>query len=260
MVNDASPPDDADILRRTTNSVWVDPSNGSIESKKSSGQGGLVVTDRHQSIASQSSTKASPWWESFFKKLAEIIGWIFEGWGLLLLLSLILGVALVVFLVLRNGSFFVGPRSRAQQRERREWEQAKIRDLPFELEQSHLGLLEQAERYRAAGDYSKAIVYLFSHILVEMDSHRLVRIERGKTNQAYLRELREREWLRLFTRKTVDAFEYAFFGRHKLTREEFESIWIQMPQFDERVSKAASPATELGLTMPPLTTNAVSNG
>jgi hypothetical protein len=99
------------------------------------------------------------------------------------------------------------------------------------------GLLAQAEKYRAAGDYSKAITYLFSHALVEMDGARCIRLARGKTNRAYLRELRDQESLRYFTNQLVLAFEYAFFGKHVLSKEAFERIWEQVPAFDANIKQ-----------------------
>ncbi len=77
------------------------------------------------------------------------------------------------------------------------------------------GLLSEAEKWMRLGDYSKAIVYLFSHILIELDEHRRIRLQRGKTNGMYLRELgRWPEW-RGAIRKVVTAFERSFFGGHR---------------------------------------------
>ena len=95
----------------------------------------------------------------------------------------------------------------------REKEKEKLQDLPFELEQTMFGLLAQAERYRAAGDFSKAIVYLFSHALVEMVGARCIRLERGQTNRAYIRVLNGRDNLRGFTNQISLAFECSFLGK-----------------------------------------------
>jgi hypothetical protein len=131
----------------------------------------------------------------------------------------------------------------------REREKAKLQDLPFEIEQTMFGLLAQAERYRAAGDYSKAIIYLFSHALVELDGARCIRLARGKTNRAYLRELNGQDNLRGFSNQLVLAFEYAFFGKHVLSQEAFERIWQQVPAFDATLKQIVSkPSTNDGLT------------
>jgi hypothetical protein len=162
---------------------------------------------------------------------------LFEGWLTILGVFLVLLALVAGFLVWRYGSngggFF---RSReAKDLLAHEREKAKIQDLPFEIEQTAMGLLGQAAKLRAAGDYSKAIVYLFSHVLVEMDGARCIRLTRGKTNRIYLRELRGREMLKSFTNQLVQAFEFAFFGKHQLSQESFEAIWQQLPVFEENL-------------------------
>ncbi len=116
-----------------------------------------------------------------------------------------------------------------------ERDQAKITDLPFEIEQSNLGLLEQASLFRSRGEYSKAIVYLFSHVLVELDAAGHIRLARGKTNRIYLRELGSRETERKFTSYLVRWFEHVFFGKHDMDPEVFEKIWGQLPAFDRQL-------------------------
>ena len=128
------------------------------------------------------------------------------------------------FVILRYGLSFQSHGGKLSDVSMLEREKAKLLDLPFEVEQTMFGLLAQAEKYREAGDYSKAIIYLFSHALVEMDGARCIRLARGKTNRAYLRELRDQESLRGFTNQLVSAFEYAFFGKHVLSQDAFERI------------------------------------
>jgi len=120
-----------------------------------------------------------------------------------------------------------------------ERDQAKITDLPFEIEQSTLGLLEQAGVFRSRGEYSKAIVYLFSHVLVELDAAGHIRLARGKTNRIYLRELGSRETERKFTSYLVRWFEHVFFGKHDMDPEVFEKIWGQLPAFDRQLKNIA---------------------
>lgn len=236
---------DADLIRRSTHSVWVDPDTSKVQSSKSqssksklksgAGKRQLDVSDRHQSVAGRKNEQRSPFWTRIAEKFAEILGWLFQGWGIVLLVSIMLGIALIVILVLRNGMMSPYFRDNREKYVARERENAKILDLPFEVEQSTLGLLDQAKRYRDTGDYSKAIIYLFSHVLVELDAARCIRIERGKTNRIYLRELRDRDSLRGFTSQTVQAFEFAFFGKHRLSKDAFETIWGQLPTFQESV-------------------------
>ncbi len=229
---------DRTTINRSNHSVWFDSDDGTVRPIRSSKS--IDVADRHRSIAGPVQTSSSNWWDSFRLSLGDFFSWIFRGWQILLIVSLISLLLIVGFVVMKYGVSF-------QERVRKmtamfvpEREKSKIQDLPFEIEQTMFGLLAQAERYRAAGDFSKAVVYLFSHALVEMDGARCIRLERGKTNRVYLRELRELDTLRDFTYQLILAFEFAFFGKHVLSREAFESIWQQVPAFDAYLKKIDS--------------------
>lgn len=223
-----------DLVRKSTHPVWFDAKTGKI-TPVAARKNGIDVSDRHSSVATPDTRTNSAWWDSLSGLLSKVFSWLFEGWLTILGVSLVLLAILAGFLVWRYGSngdgFFRSRETKdvlAHEREK-----AKIQDLPFEIEQTAMGLLGQAAKLRAAGDYSKAIVYLFSHVLVEMDGARCIRLARGKTNRIYLRELRGREILKSFTNQLVQAFEFAFFGKHQLSQESFEAIWQQLPVFEE---------------------------
>lgn len=221
---------DRTTIKRSNHSVWFDSDDGTVRPIR--GSKSIDVADRHSSIAGPVQTSSSNGWDSLRLSFGDFFSWIFFGWQILLIVSLISLLLVVGFIVMKYGVSFqerVKKRTAMSVQERKT---SKIQDLPFDVEQTMFGLLAQAERYRAAGDFSKAIIYLFSHALVEMDSARCIRLERGKTNRVYLRELRERDNLRGFTNQLVLAFEYAFFGKHVLSQEAFESIWQQVPAFD----------------------------
>jgi len=223
-----------DLVRKSTHPVWFDAKTGSI-TPVAARKNEIDVSDRHSSVATPDARTNSAWWDSLSGSLSMVFSWLFEGWLTILCVFLVLLAIVAGFLLWRYGSngdgFF---RSRdAKDLLSHEREKAKIQDLPFEIEQTAMGLLGQAAKLRAAGDYSKAIVYLFSHVLVEMDGARCIRLTRGKTNRIYLRELRGREMLKNFTYQLVQAFEFAFFGKHQLSQESFEAIWQQLPVFEE---------------------------
>lgn len=223
---------DRAIIGRSTHSVWFDAKNGTVRPIR--GGQSLNVDDRHNSIAGNATiTPPSGWWLSF-KALLKLL---FASWQILLLVFLIVSLVMGGFVILKYGLSFQSHAGKMTDLAKLEREKAKLQDLPFEVEQTMFGLLGEAERYRAAGDYSKAIVYLFSHALVEMDGARCIRLARGKTNRAYLRELRDEESLRGFTNQLVSAFEYAFFGKHILSQEAFETIWQQVPAFDMKIKQ-----------------------
>lgn len=219
---------DAELLSRSTNSIWYDPKSKKVSSSYPK-QSVLDASDRHQAVA-EPETPADPTPSSAFDAIGELFSLLFRSWQVILIGCLILLLVVVTYFVLKNTGVYV--RRYEVRREERPRSKASIKDLPFELEQTNLGLLAQASLYRDQGEYSKAIVYLFSHVLVEMDHARCIRLARGKTNRTYIRELRGREKLRGFTTQIVSAFEYAFFGKHTLSKDAFEKIWQQLPAFE----------------------------
>jgi len=226
---------DRAIIGRSTHSVWFDPKDGTVRPIRDGKS--VDVGDRHDSIAGNVTNTTPAWWVSLKNVIADFFGFLFQSWQILLLIVLVALLALAGFVILRYGISFQSYARKMTDVSALAREKAKLQDLPFEVEQTMFGLLAQAESYRAAGDYSKAIIYLFSHALVEMDSVRCIRLARGKTNRAYLRELRDQEGLRGFTNQLVSAFEYAFFGKHVLSQEAFERIWQQVPAFDKNIKQ-----------------------
>ena len=234
LVNDK----DRSTISRSTHSVWYDSNERTVHPIR--GSKSIYVDDRHDSIAGNTKPYISTWWSDFLKSWSDFFSVLFRSWQILLIVCAIVILSLVGFLFFRYGWDFQSRTTRTTRLSDEERETAKILDLPFELEQSAFGLLAQAERHRASGDFSKAIIYLFSHALVEMDSAGCIRLERGKTNRVYLRELRDRECLAGFTDQLVSAFEYAFFGKHVLSQDVFEGIWQQIPAFDAYLKQVVS--------------------
>jgi hypothetical protein len=109
----------------------------------------------------------------------------------------------------------------------------RIEALPFvPAAAGPIDLLGEARRLYQAGDYSRAIVFLFSYQLVLLDRRQLIRLARGKTNRQYLRELRPRAAIRNLLEGTMTCFEEAFFGRRTLDRARFDSCWTRLPEFE----------------------------
>ncbi len=98
----------------------------------------------------------------------------------------------------------------------------------------------EARRHYEQGNYSEAIIYLFSYELVQLDKFALIRLARGKTNRQYLREVPRRPELRSPLERTMVAFEGVFFGSRLLDRAGFEACWQQLPQFEEQLRTAPS--------------------
>src|SRR6185436_7023096 len=119
---------------------------------------------------------------------------------------------------------------------------ARVEALPFAVRKPTGDFLSEARRLYEAGDYSEAIIYLFSYELVQLDRQHLIRLTKGKTNRQYVRELRQRPPLQAILDTTMIAFEDAFFGRKTLPRERFEGCWQRLDEFHrelEQVERAA---------------------
>ncbi len=86
----------------------------------------------------------------------------------------------------------------------------RIESLPFPIAVGRLNLLDEARRLYQQGEFAKAIVYLFSYQLVELDKRHRIRLTKGKTNRQYLREVGPRITLRELVEQTMIAFEDAF--------------------------------------------------
>lgn len=102
---------------------------------------------------------------------------------------------------------------------------AQLEALPVGVVSGPLDLLAEARKWQQAGDYSQAIVYLYSHFLLELDRRQRIRLARGKTNRQYLRELRPHLALATTMEPVMRAFEDVFFGKHDLSRERYEACW-----------------------------------
>jgi hypothetical protein len=119
----------------------------------------------------------------------------------------------------------------------------KVEALPFQLRKPTGDFLAEAQRLYEAGNFSEAVIYLYSHLLVQLDRHHVIRLAKGKTNRQYLRETRSRPLLREILDRTMIPFEDVFFGHHELSREQFEACWRRLDEFHaelDRLERAAA--------------------
>jgi hypothetical protein len=116
----------------------------------------------------------------------------------------------------------------------------RIEHLPFDVRRPVGDLLSEARRLYEQGEYSQAVVYYFSYLLVEMDRRQVIRLTRGKTNRQYLREVRrQRREVAGLVERTMIAFEDVFFGDHALDRERFEACWRELDDFQRHMQPTA---------------------
>lgn len=111
----------------------------------------------------------------------------------------------------------------------------RVEQLPFQLKRPSGDFLTEARLAYEQGDFARAIIYFYSHQLVQLDRHQWIRLSKGKTNRQYLRELRSKPELRDLLDETILLFESAFFGHHDITRSQFEAVWRRAGEFQQLV-------------------------
>lgn len=109
----------------------------------------------------------------------------------------------------------------------------RVEALPVVVKQNVSDLRSEARRLADAGRFQEAIVYLYSHLLVQLDRRQAIRLAKGKTNRQYLREAgAANAALKPVVERTMTAFEQSYFGRHELPEAAFESCWNEVQQLD----------------------------
>jgi len=153
-----------------------------------------------------------------------------------LLLLLVALVYVLVWAIRKWGVFSTGSEARkGKSKTARSGEQEdadRIEALPFPVRGGRLDLLGETRSHYLQGNYSQAIIYLFSFQLVRLDRQQIIRLGKGKTNRQYLREVGPRWDLRRLLEQTMVAFEDVFFGNRGLDRARFESCWSRLDEFE----------------------------
>jgi Domain of unknown function (DUF4129) len=111
----------------------------------------------------------------------------------------------------------------------------QVEALTFLAERRRDDLLGQARHHYQQGNYSEAIIFLFSYELVQLDKFAVIHLAKGKTNRQYLRETARVAPLKSPLERTMTAFESVFFGTRKLDRATFEACWDALPQFEQQL-------------------------
>ena len=115
----------------------------------------------------------------------------------------------------------------------------RVEQLPIPIRRPAGDLLSEARYHYEQGNFREAIVYLYSHELVELDRQQMIHLARGKTNRQYLRELKTRR-LRDLLELTVVTFEDAFFGQLDIGRQRFEACWNRLNDFNAMLRGATA--------------------
>ena len=224
-------------MKRGADPVWYSGETKKLVPASPPTRNLIDVDDRFDKLASaiDASNSNYSWFSQFFDGLLKFIR---DSWQIVLLLVLLAALTLVVFLLWKIQKF-IEPKSKATQSlASLAAQQYKVTDLPFELDNPDIPLQQMIEEYRKRGDYSTAMSYLYSLMLIELDAAGLIRLAKGKTNWTYLSELGHRQEERTFATTVVYWFEHVFFGKHNMERDAFESIWTSLAPFQERLKLA----------------------
>lgn len=114
----------------------------------------------------------------------------------------------------------------------------RMKHLPKELRRTDVNLRSEAQRLMQASQYDQAIILLFAHQLLLLDRYGMLRLNRGKTNRKYIRETRDtNEQVANCLEATIASFERSYFGRHKISRNEFADTWRLNEQLEMRIEE-----------------------
>lgn len=150
----------------------------------------------------------------------------------------------LLIIVLAGAMFWTYLRFRPTQLSRRhatktdplEFVSERVHELPFDLNAMRGSNLEERSQAAAAsGDYAKAMMLLFSYVLLSLDQKGFIRLSRGTTNRQYLNQIRQREDLSLFYQQVMVPFEESFFGGHSIDRNTFERCWQNLSPFRQNL-------------------------
>lgn len=114
-----------------------------------------------------------------------------------------------------------------------------IEQLPFDLDTADGDFQSAADAAYRSGDLRKAIIYLYSHVLVTLDQNRLIRLRKGKTNRQYLREVQRLRGVSGYFQEVMLPFESVFFGDHEMDANQFQQCWSGLGGFHARVKDNA---------------------
>lgn len=176
------------------------------------------------------------WWPTF-PYFGELLRYL--GWALLVAILAFLVYALVRAFMNADPMVTGGVTGKSENVDPRA-DKERIENLPVPLKARRGNFLDLARQFYEEGNFRDAIVYLFSHRLLQLDRSGRIRLTKGKTNRQYLHEIKSSRDLQKILGRTIVSFEDVFFGRHDLSREKFEACWRQNDQFEQLVQQVTT--------------------
>lgn len=210
----------------------------------SEAEGGIRQVDEAQASEGRSTHRDSDWLrkpKSNSRQFNGLSGWTSFFTVLFWVVIVVIILAIVGFLVWA----FMRQETTMASDDIQDWlvdqrtDEQRIEALPFALTKPLSDLLQAAEQARNDGNYRLAIIYLFSHVLIQLDRAHLIRLAKGKTNRQYLAELSQLKEVRRLTLNFMLLFERVFFGRHAPSQKEADECWQWLVQFDQRLAEVA---------------------
>ncbi len=113
-----------------------------------------------------------------------------------------------------------------------------IEQLPFDLQAGNGDFRSMAQQAYQAGDLRRAIIFLYSHVLVTLDQNERITLRKGKTNRQYLKEVWEDPKLSTYFKSVMLPFESAFFGDHDPKPDQFERCWSELDNFHSNLGQS----------------------
>ena len=154
--------------------------------------------------------------------------WIGSWPSWLLLLLLLLLVTIIVVRTLRQT--WVPSKIDTHVRSWASGSDTKWERLPFDLPANAASYLARSREAAERQQFGDAVVYLFAHALVALDRRHLIRLESGKTNGTYARELQAHPSMQQTFARVRQTFEDYFFGGHEIDGIRYESCRRDLEQ------------------------------
>lgn len=231
------------VVAQDFNMPWLDAETGSPKPVDLRNREDALTRDRIQvpdyipgKVAKQNTGGMTPfnWSGNFFD-----FGWMTPGLIRLFLLVPVVVICILVAWMVMRANFAVRDSQNDDADGRRRSIAESIKHLPFELDSNVEGDFRfHASQAYQAGNYKRAVICLFSHVLVSMDQNGILRLKKGKTNRQYLREIRTHQELAKYYGQVMVPFEETFFGDHPIGKLTFEECWSGLDQFQSNLNSA----------------------
>ena len=165
-----------EALRSLGKVSWYEPDEDDVRAMKVKSTDGASSDSENRSGGAVRPVRAKPAAPVAAKPASSFWGDLGSALGWALLILLIAGLCVVLFYAISNQERRRALGSSLDGDEEEDGETAeRLERLPVQVRQPSSNLLGEARRLMEEGKYNEAIVYLFSHQLVQLDRHQFLR-------------------------------------------------------------------------------------